>query len=143
MFRIFKKFRVIFRERNSLKSISIFATISCNKTFKSSKTRHLCEDMSKICKENILRWYVDNFEAVFLLELFLIFTAILVSFFLKQLVLMYIKSECNNTPSSIYFQASGPRLPDGILRGFDLLGHIQDAHPRYEMKVQPARISLK
>ena len=30
-----------------------------------------------------------------------------------------------------------------MVRGFDLLGHIQDAHPRHDLKVQPARISLK
>ena len=30
-----------------------------------------------------------------------------------------------------------------MVRGFDLLGHIQDAHPRHDLNVQPARISLK
>ena len=43
--------------------------------------------------------------------------------------------------AALIFRLAGPACQ--MVRGFDLLGHIQDAHPRHELKVQLARISLK
>ena len=54
---------------------------------------------------------------------------------------MYVTSVCNIRQAALIFRLAGPACQ--IVRGFELLGNIQDAHPRHDLKVQPARISLK